>query len=162
MKGTLKLFKKIHESEYGKGPMNFHVTKSDDTLNVTLTYPPWTDADNKNNQCRYIHVDQEAVRASDGLRLHYDYDRDGFVVEQPRTRLIATGKNSYEEQDEWIEVGFFQSWHFDQRPGCEFTAADYEAADREFEAKSSSSSASSQPQTDQSQEPPQVPEAPPR
>jgi hypothetical protein len=132
------LFKKIHESEYGEGPFNFHVTKRDDTLAVTLTYPPWTDADNRNNQCRHIEIDQEAVRASDGIRLHYDYARDGFVVEQPRTRLIALGKNSYEERDEWVEVGFFQSWHFDTRPGGDFSAEDYAAADAEFAAKSSS------------------------
>lgn len=134
------MFKKIHESEYGQGPMNFHVAKSDDTLDVTLTYPPWTDADNKNNQCRHIHVNQEAVRASDGIRLHYDYERDGFVVEQPRTRLVATGKNSYEERDEWVEVGFFQSWRFDTRPGGEFSAEDYAAANAEFEAKASAQS----------------------
>lgn len=104
---------KIHESEYGDGPMNFHVAKAGDTLRVELTYPPWTDADNKNGQCRYVYVDQEAVRASDGVRLHYDYQRDGFVVEQPRPFMrIVDGV--YRCDETWIEVGFFQSWKFDR------------------------------------------------
>jgi hypothetical protein len=103
----------IHESEYGESPLNFHVEKYKDELHVDLTYPPYTDADNSNEQCRYICINQESVRASDGVRLHYDYERDGFAVEQPQRRLIRTGPDSFEEADDWIEVGFFQSWKFD-------------------------------------------------
>jgi len=104
--------KKIHESEYGDSPFNFNVVKHDDTLCVDLTYPPWTDADNKNDQCRYVWVDQEAVRASDGVRLHYDYNRDGFVVEQPKPWMELID-GCYHSREEWIEVGFFESWRFE-------------------------------------------------
>ena len=110
--------KKIHESKYGDSPMNFHVSKHGDELSVTLTYPPWTDADNRNGQCRHIRINQEAVRASDGIRVHYDYTRDGFVVEQPRPFLVKKGETrnsiSYESGETWIEVGFFQSWAFER------------------------------------------------
>lgn len=119
---------KIYESKYGDSPMNFHVAKRGNELHVDLTYPPWTDADNKNDQCRYVCVDQESVRASDGLRLHYDYERDGFVVEQPRPRLKKLSESSYDSITDWIEVGFFQSWRFDVDEDEQVAAADAEAA----------------------------------
>lgn len=106
-------YKKIHESEYGDSPFNFDVNKCKNELHINLTYPPHTDADNINNQCRYVYVNQEATRASDGVRLYYDYERDGFVVEQPRPRMKLVGDKSYESIKDWIEVGFFQSWQFD-------------------------------------------------
>lgn len=98
---------KVHESEYGTGQNNFHVDKCEDLLSVVLTYPPYTDADNTNKQCRYVYVNQESVRASDGIRLHYDFQRDGIVIEQ-------------EPQDEngevgpWQEVAFIKSWALDK------------------------------------------------
>lgn len=113
----------IHESEYGQSPMNFHVAKHGDELHVDLTYPPWTDADNKTGQCRYVVVNQEAVRASDGVRLHYDYERDGFVVEQPRP-YVTLADGVYHSGQTWIEVGFFQSWKFDRPESEQMAAAD--------------------------------------
>lgn len=103
----------IHESEYGGSSMNFHVEKSGDTLRISLTYPPRSNEENEAGQCRYIFANQESVRASDGIRLHYDYERDGFVIEQPKTRLRKLGPNSYLDDPVWIETGFFKSWHFD-------------------------------------------------
>ena len=129
------MHKKIHESEYGESPFNFHVSKHGDELHVDMTYPPKTDADNRNGQCRYVCVDQEAVRASDGVRLHYDYDRDGFVVEQPRQRLKKIGKNSYDTITDWIEVGFFQSWRFESEGEGQWPRdADFAQADADYEA----------------------------
>ena len=98
----------IHESKYGGDPNNFHVHKRGDELHVTLTYPPWDDASNKGGQCRYVVFDQEAVRASDGIRISYDYDRDGYKIEQ--ATVFA-----WEVKDEvcdpgWVEVAFIQAW----------------------------------------------------
>lgn len=118
---------KIFKSEYGNSPNNFHVAKYNDILHIELTYPPRSDADNKNNQCRYIHLDQESVRASDGIRVHYDYDRDGFVIEQPQPRMKKLGPKEYDSLEDWIEVGFFQSWRFDVDINEQFTRADAEA-----------------------------------
>lgn len=121
------MYRKIHESEYGDSPLNFHVAKHEDEVHVTLTYPPWTDADNTKGQCRHIHVNQEAVRASDGVRLHYDYQRDGFVVEQPRPWLELID-GCYHSREEWIEVGFFKSWQFEVPDEEQMAAADDRAA----------------------------------
>jgi len=122
---------KIHESEYGDSPNNFHVARNGNELRVELTYPPYTDAKNEHGKCRYVYVDQESVRASDGVRLHYDYERDGFVVEQPKSRVVALGNKSYTTVEDWIEVGFFESWHFNDwengnPPEAEFARADAE------------------------------------
>ena len=103
---------KIHESEYGRGPNNFHVTKNGDTLEVDLTYPPRSDEENNNNQCRYVHVDQESVRASDGIRLHYDYARDGFVIEQAST--FEWEADDQVCDPDWREVAFIRSWARDK------------------------------------------------
>jgi hypothetical protein len=121
------MYKKIHESEYGESPLNFHVDKRGAEVHVTLTYPPWTDADNKNDQCRYVCVDQEAVRASDGVRLYYDYQRDGFVVEQPRPYMKLID-GCYHCEQTWIEVGFFESWKFDRPEAEQMTEAENNAA----------------------------------
>ena len=126
------MHKKIHESEYGESPMNFHVTKHDDVLRVELTYPPYKNEDNQNNQCRYFEINQESVRASDGIRIHYDYERDGFVVEQPQPRLRVTGENSYEQIDDWIEVGFFQSWKFNTWEDGQPSKEEWERAEAEY------------------------------
>lgn len=123
-------YEKILESEYGDSPRNFHVAKDGDTLRVDLTYPPWTDADNKHDQCRYVWVDQEATRASDGVRLHYDYQRDGFVVEQPKPWMELID-GCYHSRDEWIEVGFFPSWNLDAPQEEQMTAAELRASQQE-------------------------------
>lgn len=117
------MHKKIHESEYGDGSLNFHVAKHDDELHVSLTYPPWTDEDNAKGQCRHVVVNQEAVRASDGIRVHYDYDRDGFVVEQPKPYMRLVD-GVYQCHDEWIEVGFFKSWQFERPEEEQIAEAD--------------------------------------
>lgn len=90
--------------------MNFHVAKRGDELHVDLTYPPYTDADNKNGKCRHVVVNQESVRASDGIRVWYDFDRDGFVVEQNSPYMREINETSSEQVDSWREVYFAKSW----------------------------------------------------
>jgi len=74
----------------------------DDTLKVTLLYPrvnPW----------KFIEVDLCDVRANDGIRLYFDFDRDGWVVQQP-TKLFWEAD---EEPDMgWKESAFIQGWKF--------------------------------------------------
>ncbi|MCK2055278.1 hypothetical protein [Methylobacterium sp. 37f] len=103
----------IHESEYGDGPGNFDVEVYGDVLNVNLTYPNITI-----DGCRHVHVNQESVRASDGIRLSYDYDRDGWSIQQQV--CVDLGDRIYTPNpDEWVEVSFVQSWSLmrDQREG---------------------------------------------
>lgn len=95
---------KIHKSRYGAGPGNFHVSVRKDTLNVDLTYPQVT-----KDGCRHVHVNRESVRASDGVLLSYDYDRDGWSIQQ-QVYVDLGGCMDQPNPDEWIEVAFVQSW----------------------------------------------------
>lgn len=121
----------IHKSEYGDSPNNFHVMKEGNELRVQLTYPPYTDTENEHGKCRHVYIDQESVRASDGVRLHYDFERDGFVAEQPKPRMVALGKNSYDTVNDWIEVGFFPSWRFNDWENGNPSQSEFDRADAE-------------------------------
>jgi len=93
-----------------------------DTAHIDLWYPKIE------GRPKFIKVGLVDTRAADGVRLHYDFERDGFVVEQPKPHLVCKG-DYYEDIDEWIEVGFFRSWRFNDRengPSLE----EFEEADR--------------------------------
>lgn len=94
----------IHESEYGDGPGNFHVAVRGDQLHVDLTYPRFTVGG-----CRHVLVNQESVRASDGVLLSYDYDRDGWSIQQ-QVMIDRDGCMETPNPDEWVEVAFVRSW----------------------------------------------------
>lgn len=105
----------IHDSPYGKTPYNYHLRQSADHLYVDLTYPPYTDDANDDPiQVRYVVVNQESVRASDGVRLSYDYARDGWVIEQASTFQWEAGDD--ECDPDWQEVAFVESWAREQKP----------------------------------------------
>lgn len=90
-----------------------------DSLIAELFYPPRDDhSENPQDRARYIKVDLCDVRAADGLRISYDFDRDGWKVEQLRweagyvTRFGRDGgpDEHYEWPEEWVEVSFHPSW----------------------------------------------------
>lgn len=56
------------------------------------------------------------TRASDGLRITYDFNRDGWSVQQPRSVMRETGPNRAEQVTTWHEVHFAPSWKFDDEP----------------------------------------------
>ncbi|MEL6061893.1 MULTISPECIES: hypothetical protein [unclassified Methylobacterium] len=101
---------KIHESRYGGGPGNFHIVTRGDTLHVDLTYPNIT-----KEGCRHIHVNQESVRASDGILLSYDYDRDGWSIQQ-EVMIDMDGCMMPVEPEQWVEVAFIKSWALLREP----------------------------------------------
>lgn len=102
---------KIHDSPYGGSPNNFHIAQHGNELIVELTYPPRSDEDNPNGQVRYVQVDQESVRASDGVRLFYDYERDGWVIQQASRFSWATAEDANAPNaEDWQEVAFVESW----------------------------------------------------
>lgn len=101
-------YQRLIESEYGQSPNNFHVSRDDDTLSVTLTYPNLGTP----GAVQMVEINQESVRASDGIRVRYDYDRDGFVIEQPKpwARISEADPSFIDTGEDWIEVHFCQSW----------------------------------------------------
>lgn len=87
----------------------FEVSRRGLTVAVTLLYPPRDETDEALNhgKPRFVEFDQESVRASDGIRIHYDYERDGYAIEQ--SSRFAWGAEGPCDPD-WQEVAFVQSW----------------------------------------------------
>lgn len=80
---------------------NIRVQVRNAEVEATLTYPDL-------GRLKYVLINQESVRASDGLRLHYDYTRDGFVIEQA-SRFGWDISDTVCDPD-WQEVAFIKAW----------------------------------------------------
>lgn len=82
-----------------------------ETFYVDLWYPG-TDGDDEYEKIQHIEVGLVDVRAADSIRIHYDFDRDGYSIEQ-------ASKFSWEAGDEvcdsgWKEVAFVKAWARDE------------------------------------------------
>ena len=75
---------------------------STDTVGITLYYP-------RVNSHKFIEASISDVRADDGIRLYFDFDRDGWVVQKP-TKL--SWEVDEEPDPHWKEVAFIQGWMF--------------------------------------------------
>ncbi len=80
----------------------------DDTIYTEIWYPARKDGDEGLGTVRHVEVDLVDVRASDGLRITYDFDRDGWVIQQP-TKLCWSADDKSPDMC-WKEVAFVQSW----------------------------------------------------
>jgi hypothetical protein len=69
---------------------------------IDLYYP-------RSGDVQTIDIDLVDVRANDGLRIRYDFDRDGWVIMQPKRVLQDTGPGTAEIET-WHEVFFAQAW----------------------------------------------------
>lgn len=56
---------------------------------------------------KYLHVNLEDVRAADGIRIHYDFERDGWAIEQGQRFVF---KDHEDLDTKWKEVAFIQAW----------------------------------------------------
>jgi hypothetical protein len=57
---------------------------------------------------RYLEVCLMDVRAADNLRISYDFDRDGWVIEQ--ASIFRWEENDGECDPDWQEVCFVRAW----------------------------------------------------
>ena len=69
---------------------------------VTIRYP------RQNPSKAYVRVDLEDVRAANELVIHYDFDRDGWVIESPTKMMWEIDEDSYDERLE--EVAFVPAY----------------------------------------------------
>jgi len=76
------------------------VSLSKDTVEVELYYP-------RTSKVKFIEVGLMDVRANDGMRIHYDFGRDGWAIEQP-TKLEWEADEKPDPH--WKEVAFIQAW----------------------------------------------------
>jgi hypothetical protein len=55
-----------------------------------------------------IEIDLVSVRAADGLRISYDFVRDGWVIKQ--ARFFAWDTHDAIQDGGWVEVAFIYTW----------------------------------------------------
>ena len=72
-----------------------------DTLAVDIWYP-------RQRPVKFVEIDLIDVRATDGLRVSYSFERNGWVVEQAST-FEWDGDDPVCDYD-WQEVSFIPSW----------------------------------------------------
>lgn len=68
---------------------------------LTIEYP------RSNPLASHVRVELEDVRAANDLVIHFDFDRDGWVIESPTKMSWEIGED-YDEQLE--EVAFVSAW----------------------------------------------------
>ena len=74
-----------------------------DTACVELWYPR-----NVDSPVKYIQVGLMDVRAADDIRVSYDFDRDGWKIEQASVFEWAADDEVCDPC--WQEVAFIQAW----------------------------------------------------
>ena len=73
-----------------------------DTKKVVLEYPR-----NEGNP-KFVEVDLMCVRAADGLRISYDFERDGWKIEQ--AAIFSWDAEDEKCDPDWQEVAFVKAW----------------------------------------------------
>lgn len=80
---------------------DIEVVLREDTISLDLFYP-------RNRTVQFVEVGLSDVRAADSVRISYDFDRDGYRIEQASTF-------EWDADDEicdpdWQEVAFVKAW----------------------------------------------------
>jgi hypothetical protein len=63
---------------------------------------------------RHIEIGLSDVRAADNIRVSYDFDRDGWVVEQ--AAVFEWECNDPVCDADWQEVAFIRAWARERKP----------------------------------------------
>lgn len=91
-------------SNYIKLPCGAEIDeRRDGVIEVGVWYP------RNDGGIATVELDLVDVRASDGLRVTFCFERNGWIVEQP---IISTDEDGDESQ-EWREVYFAESYALD-------------------------------------------------
>ena len=72
-----------------------------DTSTIELWYP-------RDGAVKFIEVGLVDVRAADSIRISYDFDRDGYVIEQAGQFVFDTEDAACDP--DWQEVAFVEAW----------------------------------------------------
>lgn len=75
----------------------------DNTAIVEISYPRLDD-----NKIKNIEVGLSDVRAADNIRISYDFDRDGWKIEQ--ASIFSWDIEDTEMDPDWQEVAFVKAW----------------------------------------------------
>jgi len=83
-----------------------HYHRHGDTLFVNLEYP------RIEGKPQHVQVGLEDVRAADDIRLTYDFDRDGWRIEQ--AMVHEWGYDDEDQDPQWTETAFCRAWPFER------------------------------------------------
>lgn len=89
---------------------NVDLRVRDNTLVAEVQYP-------QNNKIKAIEIGMCCVRAADGIRISYDFERDGWKIEQAQYFEWEVDDSICDPG--WIEVSFIQAWGSKVEGGCE-------------------------------------------
>lgn len=82
--------------------LDLTLIENEEIAHLELMYP------NCEGNIKGIQIGLCDVRAADDIRITYDFDRDGWKIEQASIFIF---ENEDEEQDEdWQEVAFIKAW----------------------------------------------------
>lgn len=87
------------EQKYFLDNIDFHTN----TAMVEISYPRL-----ENNKIKNIEVGLSDVRAADNIRISYDFDRDGWKIEQ--ASIFSWDIEDTEMDPDWQEVAFVKAW----------------------------------------------------
>lgn len=76
---------------------------SGDEMHIELWYP-----DNPDTEIRKFVIGLMDVRAADDIRVSYDKERDGWLIEQAQVFSWPVGDDVCDPK--WKEVAFIQAW----------------------------------------------------
>lgn len=79
-----------------------------DTLEIELLYP-------RDNPIKFFEIGLMDVRAADNIRISYDFERDGWRIEQACVHEW-TGEEAVECDPQWKEVAFVEAWASSDKP----------------------------------------------
>ena len=95
----------IKIEDYKKG---ISVIERNNTIVAEFLYP-------RNNQIKFIEVGMCDVRATDNIRISFDFERSGWKIEQPYINEKDMGSYIEASEDTWEEVGFFPNWNLKEK-----------------------------------------------
>lgn len=88
------------------------VDQGGSTVLVRLSYP-------RTSPKQHLEIDLSDVRAADGIRVHYDFSRDGWAIEQASTfewEVDGDGGDDLVCNPDWQEVVFVKAWARETEP----------------------------------------------
>jgi hypothetical protein len=95
----------IKIEDYKKG---ISIEEREDTITTEFLYP-------RSNQIKFIEVGLCDVRATDNIRISYDFDRDGWKIEQSYINEIDKGSYIDAATNIWEETAFLPSWNLEEK-----------------------------------------------
>ena len=84
---------------------NIEVEIRENTANVEMWYV-------RHNPVKFVKLGIVDVRAADDIRISYDFDRDGYKIEQASTFEWDSDDDVCDP--DWQEVAFIQAWQRDK------------------------------------------------